>query len=88
VLDLEPVGELDRRDDGAAVLLRERDRVAEMVAVRVRERDDVDALGRLLVLGALRVSGEEGVDVDALAAGVEPERGVSEPCEFHGADYR
>jgi len=35
VLDLQPVGELDRRNDRAAVLLREVDGVAQMVAVGV-----------------------------------------------------
>ena len=32
------------RDDGRAVLLRERDRVADVVAVAVRDGDDVGAL--------------------------------------------
>ena len=65
----EPAAQLDRRDDGAGVLLRELDRVADVVAVPVRERDHVDALGLLLVLGALRVPVQERVDVDAFSAG-------------------
>ena len=81
----EPAGELDRRDDGRAVLFRERDGVADVVAVAVRDRDDVDLLRRHLVLGALRIPVEEGVDVDALSGRVEAEGGVSEPCEFHDA---
>ena len=56
-----------------------------MVAVPVRDRDHVDALGRLLVSRALRIPVEERVDVDALSGRVEPEGGVSKPCEFHGA---
>ena len=68
LLALQPVGHLDRRDDGAAVLLRELDGVAEMVAVAVGERDHVDPLGLELRLRALRVPVQEGVDVDALPA--------------------
>src|SRR5581483_6916294 len=82
VLDLQPVGELDGRDDGRAVLLRDLDGVAEMVAVRVRERDDVGALWFLLVLRALRVAVQERVDVDALAARrVDAEGRMPEPGE-------
>ena len=80
LLALEPVGHLDRRDDGAAVLLRQLDGVAEVVAVAVRERDHVDPLGLQLGLGALRVPVQEGVDVDALPARrIEAEGGVTEP---------
>jgi hypothetical protein len=78
----EPASQLDLRDDGAGVPLRERDGVADVVAVAVREQDQVDALGLLLRLGAARVPREERVDVDALAArGVDAERGVPEPGE-------
>ena len=83
-LGSEPIGELDRARRPCTVLLRERDGVADVVAVPVRDRDHVDALGRLLVLGALRIPVEERVDVDALAGRVEAEGGVSEPREFHG----
>ena len=80
LLALQPVGHLDRRDDGAAVLLRELDGVAEVVAVAVRERDHVDPLGLELRLRALRVPVQEGVDVDALPVGsVEAEGRVTEP---------
>src|SRR5438045_1848485 len=82
-LTAEPAGDLDGGNNGRAVRLRERESVADMVAVPVRDRDYVDALGRLLVLGALRIAVEEGIDVDALAARIEAERGVSEPSEFH-----
>ena len=76
----EPAGELDERDDCCAVLLREVDGVADVVAVAVRDRDDVGALGGLLALGTLRIAVQERVDVDALAAGrVEPEGRVAEP---------
>jgi hypothetical protein len=76
----EPAGELEEGDDGGAVLLRDRDRVADMVAVAVRDRDHVGALGLQLVLGALRVAVQEGVDIDAFAArGIEPEARVTEP---------
>ena len=86
VLDLEPVGELYRRDDRAAVLFSQLDCVAEMVSMPVRDRDHVDALRRLLVLRALRVSSEERVYVDALAFRLEAERCVPKPCEFHGRE--
>ena len=52
--------QLDRRDDRAAVLLREIDRVADVVVVAVRDRDHVDALRLLLALGALRVRRARG----------------------------
>src|SRR6266540_685427 len=56
-----------------------------MVAVAVRDDDHVPALGVLLVLRALRVPGEERIDVDALAArAVDAERRVSEPHERAG----
>src|SRR5262249_47863674 len=45
LLALQPPGELDRSDHRAAVLLRQSDGVAEMVAVAVGERDHVDSLG-------------------------------------------
>ena len=80
MLHLQPVGELDRRNHRAGVLLRQLDGVADVVAVAVRERDHVDALRLELGLRTLRVSVEEGVDVDALPAGcVEAERRVTEP---------
>src|SRR5581483_11150999 len=60
VLDLQPVGELDGRDDGRAVLLR----VLRALRVAVQERVDVDALaarrvdakGRMSEPGECRVS--------------------------------
>src|SRR5712691_620396 len=76
----EPACELDECDDRRTVLLREVDGVADVVAVAVGDRDHVDALRRLLVRRALRVAGQERVDVDALpAGGVEPEGCMSEP---------
>ena len=79
----EPVGELDRRHDRAAELLRQVDRVPDVVVVAVRERDQVDPLGLLLVVRALGVR-DPGIDVDPLAAGcVEAERGVTEPRELN-----
>jgi hypothetical protein len=78
----EPADELDHRDDRRAVLLRDRHRVADVVAVPVRDRDDVRALGLLLVRWTLGVPLEDRVDVDAFAGRrVEPERGVAEPRE-------
>src|SRR5207302_3146 len=69
VLDLQPVGELNRGDDGGAVLLRELDGVAEMVAVCMREGDDVDALPRLLAPGiALAALLADACGVHGLAA--------------------
>ena len=48
----EPALQLDLADDlGVREALRERDRVADVVAVAVGDRDHVDALGRLLVSG-------------------------------------
>jgi hypothetical protein len=65
------------------MLLRELGGVADVVAVTVGDRDDVDALGLLLAVGALRIARQERVDVDALAAGaVEAKGGVPEPGEF------
>jgi hypothetical protein len=62
--------------------LRESDGVADVVAVAVREEDRVDALRALLRLRTARVSRQERVDVDALAArAVEAERRVPEPGE-------
>ncbi len=87
-LGAEPAGKFNLREDGGAVLVRKRDGVADVVAVPVRDGDDVDAFGRLLVLRALRIAVEEWIDVDALAGRVEAEGGVSEPCEFHGAEPR
>src|SRR6266540_3503981 len=56
-----------------------------MVAVTVRDDDHVRALGVLLVLRALRIAGEERIDVDPLAArAVDAERRVSEPRERAG----
>jgi len=64
------------------VLLRDVDRVADVVAVPVRDRDDVGALGLAFVLRALRVSVQERIDVDALTRRrVEAEGGVPEPGE-------
>src|SRR6185437_3997832 len=80
LLALEPVGQLDRGDDGAAVLLRQLDGVAHVVAVTVCERDDVEPFGLELGLRALRVPVQEWVDVDALSArSVEAEARVTEP---------
>jgi hypothetical protein len=76
----EPAAELDERDDLAVVLFREADGVSDVVAVPMRERDDVDALRRLLALGALRIPVQERVDVDALAVrGIHAEGRVAEP---------
>ena len=78
--DREPVANLDERDHRALEALCQLEGVAEVVAVPVREGDQVDALRRLLALGALRVAAEPGVDVDALAPGrVDPESRMSEP---------
>jgi hypothetical protein len=66
----EVVAKLDRRDDGALELLRQLERVADVVVVPVGDEDRVDALRLLLVLRALRVAVEERIDVDALAARV------------------
>jgi hypothetical protein len=75
----EPVAQLDHRDDRALEALGQLDSLADVVGVAVRERDQVDALGILLCLWALRVL-EPGIDVHALAAGgVEPECRVAEP---------
>ncbi len=53
-----------------------------MVAVPVREQDEVAPFRGALVLRALGVAGEEGVDVDARPGlGVEPEGRVAEPGE-------
>ena len=86
----QPTGQLDDRNDGGAVLLRDVDGVADVVAVPVRDRDDVRPLGLALVLGALRVPVQERVDVDALSARrVESEGGVPEPGQSgvsHGAE--
>ena len=80
LLALQPPGELHRADHGAAVLLRELDRVAEVVSVAVREGDHVDPLRLELGLRALRVPVQQGVDVDALSARrVEAEARVAEP---------
>ena len=86
-LSREPAAQLDLRDDGAAELLCERDRVADVVAVAVREEDRVDPLGLLLRVGALRVPVQERIDVDALAArGVDAEGRMPEPGECRRHD--
>ena len=78
----EPAAQLDEGDDRAAVLAREVDRVADMVAVAVRDGDHVDPLGLQLALRALGVAVQERVDVDPLASGgVDPEGRVAEPGE-------
>ena len=74
-----PVADLDHGDHRTSELLRQLDRLSEMVAVGVSERDQVDAFGLLLRLRAFRVL-EPGIDVGALAAGaVKPERCMAEP---------
>src|SRR5205823_5776924 len=79
-LAAEPGRELDECDDGRAVLLRELDGVADVVAVTMREGDDIDALRRLFVLRTLWIAVQKGVDIDSLAvSGVEPKSGVSQP---------
>src|SRR5205085_1001689 len=85
----EPAGEFDGRDDVARVLLRKVDGVADVVAVPVREADDVDALGLLLVLGALRIPVQERVDVHAFSAGrFDAKRRMAQPgeCSRHAAE--
>jgi len=78
----EPASELDLRDDGRAVLLRDRNRVADVVAVAVRNGDDVGALGRCLPARTLRVPVQERVDVDPFSARrVDAKGGVPEPGE-------
>src|SRR5262249_40258752 len=57
--------------------------------VPVRDADQVDALGRLLVLGAFRIPVQERVDVNAFAAGRLDAKGrVAQPgeCSGHAAE--
>ena len=72
-----PVSDLDDRDDVGIVLLREVEGAAHMVGVTMCDSDQVDPLGLLLSVRALRVL-EPGVDIDALSAWcVEAEGGVA-----------
>jgi hypothetical protein len=64
----EPGAQLDDRDHRAAEPFVDRHGVADVVVVAVREDDQVAALGLTLRVRCLGVAGEEGIDVDALAA--------------------
>ena len=73
---------LDLSDDRRVEPLVQRDGVPDVVVVAVRDEDQVDALGALLGLGALRIPLEERVDVDTFPArAVEAEAGVAEPSQ-------
>src|SRR5581483_5365524 len=82
-LPREPGLDLDLADElRGGEALHELDRVADVVRMAVRDADRVDPLGRAGVVRRLRVSGQEGVDVDPAApVALDQERGVPEPGE-------
>ena len=76
--------ELEIRDDLGPRLLRDLDGIAHMIAVAMGEQDVRDALCDLrLVALETRVAGEERIDEHGCAGEIEPEGGMTEPCDFH-----
>ena len=70
-------------DDRRLVPLGEGDRVAQVVAMSVREEHRVEPRELLGSDVGGGITGEEGIDHDALAVALEQEAGMAVKCGFH-----
>jgi hypothetical protein len=66
-LRVQRVNQLDHADDGRAALLRDRDRIRDVIEVPMRDEDHVEVARILHVVRAPRIVVEERIDQDPLA---------------------
>lgn len=87
-LSRQPVAEFGDSNDFGAVLVRDRDRVADVVAMAMSNKHDVHGLYGFFFFGAGRIAHDPRIYKDRLAFRRFNEKGcVSEPGDFDAVQF-